>query len=371
MKKSFGVVNNKIDIPLLTTVLFLSCFGLLMVYNASSVSAFHDFGNKYFYLEEQAKWLVLGLFSMFVTSVIDYRIYKSLAFPAILASLILLLAVFIPGVGIKAYGAHRWLSLGAINFQPGELSKLTLVIYLSAWFSRGEAKSMAGKFLPFLTLLGLLVVLLMLEPDMGTTVVIITTALTLYFLSGAPIWHFLGIIPAAFLGGIAFILTSPYRVRRLTNFLNPMLDPQGASYHIRQILLALGSGGFFGVGIGKSRQKYEYLPEATTDSIAAVIGEELGLIGIVALIVGLLFVVYRGFKIAKKAPDRFGRFLGLGISVLIGVQVAINLSSMVAIIPLTGVPLPFISYGGSSLIVILSAVGILLNIGKQRTGGKQ
>jgi cell division protein FtsW len=206
--------------------------------------------------------------------------------------------------------------------------------------------------------------LVLLEPDLGTSVIIIAIALILYFASGAPVWHFALILPVLVVGVVGLAIISPYRMARLTTFLHPDKDPLGSSYHIRQALLGLGSGGWFGVGIGQSRQKYEYLPEANTDSIFAIIGEETGFVGGVAVILMFVFASWRGFRIAKRARDGFGRLLAIGITSWISVQTIINLSAMVALMPLTGVPLPFISYGGSSLIIMLAAAGILLNISK-------
>ena len=361
-KQSSGIA--KFDTLLALTTIILLAFGLLMVYNASSVSAFRDFRNQYYYLQEQAKWLILGFLGMMVTSNLNYKIYQRFAPILMGISTLLLIGVFLPGIGIKAYGAHRWINLGFTVIQPAELIKLALVIYLSAWFSHEKTREGSKKFLPLLVLCGILIALIMIQPDMGTAMVIVATSITMYFLSGAPLSHFIGIIPPFILGSVILVIKSPYRLRRLTTFLDPTADPQGASYHIRQVLISLGSGGLFGMGVGKSRQKYEYLPEATTDSIFAVIAEELGFIGSLAFLGLFIFIIYRGFKIAKEAPDRFSQLLALGISSWLGIQICINLAAMVALIPLTGVPLPFISYGGSSLVIALVGIGILLNISK-------
>lgn len=333
-----------------------------MVYDASVAIAIRDFSDQYHFVREQLRWLTFGCLAFAVFSFIDYHRWYKLALPMLLGTLGLLLAVFIPGIGLRALGANRWLSLGWMVVQPAELAKLTLLIYLSAWFAFKEQ----GRLIPFLVLLAMVVGLVVLEPDLGTGVVILTTALVIYFLSGAPVYQFLVLTPIL-VGGVIFLaVISPYRFARITTFLNPESDPLGASYQIRQTLLALGSGGLFGVGIGKSRQKYEYLPEANTDSIFAIVGEEVGFIGAAALITLFLFLIWRGFRIAKRAPDQFGRLLALGISSWIAVQVVINLAANVALIPLTGVPLPLISYGGSGLVVVLTALGILLNISRQR-----
>jgi len=353
------------DYILIGLVVLLSGFGLLMVYDSSVAIAIRDFNNQYYYLTEQLKWVILGLVVFTIASFVDYRIYKKLAFPMLIGTLFLLLVVFLPGVGIKALGAKRWINLGFTVLQPAELAKLTLVIYLSAWFAVKEK----GRLVSFLLLLGMIAGLIVLEPDLGTTLVIVATAMTMYFFSGAPVKQFALILPGLIVGVLGLAITSPYRFRRLTTFFNPENDPLGASYHIRQATLALGSGGLFGVGLGKSRQKYEYLPEANTDSIFAIIGEEIGFFGAVGLLMLFFILVWRGFQIARLTEDPFGRYLALGITSWVAYQVIMNIAATVALIPLTGVPLPLVSYGGSSLIVVLTGLGILVNISKFKSHG--
>lgn len=356
--------SGSVDWALVGLTILLSAFGLLMVYDSSVALAIRDFNNQYYYLTEQLKWVVVGLIVFGVASCVDYRIYKKFAFPMLVGTLALLLVVFLPGVGIKALGAKRWINLGFTVLQPAELAKLTIVIYLSAWFSTKEK----GRLVSFLLLLGMVGGLIVLEPDLGTTLVLVATALTMYFLSGAPVKQFALVVPVLIVGVMILAVSSPYRFRRLTTFFNPETDPLGASYHIRQATIALGSGGMFGVGIGKSRQKYEYLPEANTDSIFAIIGEEIGFVGAMGVLVLFLLLLSRGFLIAKKVEDPFGRYLALGITSWVGYQVVMNIAAMVALIPLTGVPLPLLSYGGSSLIVVLTGLGILVNIGRSHHG---
>ena len=343
------------------TVLALSLFGILMVYDSSVAIAVRDFGNQYYYAREQIKWLALGYVALVICSFVDYRAWKTVALPLLLGTIVLLITVFFPGVGIEALGAHRWINFGVFVLQPAELAKFTLVIYLSAWFSHQER----GRFFSFLLLLAMVVGLVIIEPDLGTSVIIVSIAVILYFASGAPLTHFAMLLPTLALALLGLAIVSPYRAARLTTFLHPNTDIQGAGYHIHQALLGLGSGGWFGVGVGMSRQKYEYLPEANTDSIFAIIGEEFGFIGSLAVILTFLFLVWRGFRVARRAPDRFGTMLALGVTAWIAMQTIINLSAMVALLPLTGVPLPFISYGGSSLIIMLAAVGILLSVSRK------
>ncbi|MBI4066820.1 putative lipid II flippase FtsW [Candidatus Gottesmanbacteria bacterium] len=345
----------------------LGIFGLLMIYESSNVSAFRDFGDKYHFVKDQLTWGILGTLGFIFASLFDYHKYYKLALPALLGTVLLLILVFVPGVGIHALGANRWIGLGLFSIQPAEIAKLSLVIYLSAWLSYKEK----GRFLPFILLVGLFAGLVILEPDLGTSIIIVSVSLILYFTSGAPLLHFLLLLPGGVIGTVLLAITSPYRLKRLTTFLNPSIDPLGASYHIRQVLIALGSGGWFGLGLGASRQKYEFLPEATTDSIFAIIGEEFGFIGAVILISLFVLLLYRIFKIAKSAPDKFGFLLAAGILGIIGMQIIVNLGAMTALLPLTGVPLPFISYGGSNLIITLVSCGILLNISRQQVTRKR
>lgn len=353
-------------------VLFLSLFGVLMVYDSSVAIAIRDFGDQYYYAKEQLKWLGIGIISMVVLSRIDYHKWYSLALPALLGVMGLLMAVFIPGFGVAALGAHRWLNFGIFVLQPAELAKLVLVVYLAAWFTPHHSNGVGftgrekGRFGAFLFLTGIIFGLVILEPDLGTGIIIVTTALVMYFLSGASIKNIAFLVPIVVIGVTLLAISSPYRFRRLTTFINPENDPLGASYQIRQVILALGSGGWTGIGIGKSRQKYEYLPEANTDSIFAIIGEETGFLGTTLVTLAFGFLVWRMFRVAARAPDSFGRFLVTGIASWIGVQSVLNIGAMVAVIPLTGIPLPFISYGGSSLVILLAAVGIVLNISRQR-----
>lgn len=352
---------HRADLLLLVAVLGLTVFGLFMLYDASSYVAFRDFGDKYRYIKDQLSWVVLGIVGMFILSLFDYKKYYNLALPILIGSIFLLFMVFVPGIGVNLLGARRWINLGVTLLQPSEFVKLALTIYLAAWFSIKEK----GRFVAFLLLIGLILLLIMLQPDMGTAMIILGEAVVMYFLSGGSIWHLLSLAPVVLIGGLGLILFEPYRAKRLMTFLNPNQGVQTSSYHLRQILIALGSGGIFGVGIGNSLQKYAYLPESTTDSIFAIIAEELGLVGGIVLILVLLFIIYRGFYIAVHAKDNFGKLLAGGITSFIAIQTIVNLGAQTALLPLTGVPLPFISYGGSALIINLVSVGILLNISRQ------
>lgn len=353
---------KKIDISLLLSVFILTLFGLFMVLDASSYVAYRDFADKYHYVRDQFFWIILGFIALTFFSFFDYRKLYSLALPILLAALILLVAVFIPGIGVHVLGASRWINLGSITIQPAEFVKLALAIYLSAWFSNKEK----GRFLAFSLLMVLLLGLVMIQPDMGTTAIILSEALVIYFLSGAKLIHFALIVPMIAFLGFLFIKLSPYRTKRFEAFLSGNESIESSSYHVKQILISLGAGGITGVGLGNSIQKYAYLPESTTDSIFAIIAEELGFLGAAALILSFIFIFGRCFYIAVNAKDNFGKLLAIGITTFLAAQTIINLAAQTALVPLTGVPLPFLSYGGSSLIVDLAAIGILLNISKNK-----
>lgn len=330
-----------------------------MVGSSSVVDAARDFGDKWYYLKLQSGWAVIGLAGFFLISRIPYQKLEKLSVTLLLVTLFLVALVLIPGVGSRLWGARRWLNLGFFSFQPAELAKLTLAIYFSSLLKK------VTRFWPFALILCLAGFLIMLEPDLGTTLILAGSSLITYFGSGGQL-RYLGLavpVLALLLGGL--ILFSPYRLNRLKTFFDYSRDPLGSSYHIRQVLLSLGSGGVFGVGLGQSKQKYEFLPEATTDSIFAVIGEEWGLIGGLAVIIAFVIFMRQGLSLVQTAPDKFGSNLALALTSWISLQALANLGAMVAIIPLTGVPLPFISYGGSSLVLVLLASGILVNIAKQ------
>ena len=348
------------DRVLFGLVLLTTLIGILFVYDSSVVIAMRDFSDRFYFAKEQIKWLVLGWIVFGIFSFISYKNWYRAAVPILMVTIGLLLAVFIPGISVKALGARRWINLGFTILQPAEFAKLALIIYLSAWFSSKERK----RLVPFLLLLGMVVGLILLEPDLGTASIVLIIALLLYFFSGAPAYHFMVLVPILIIGVFVLAVISPYRLARLTSFINPEKDPLGSSYQIRQATLALGSGGIMGVGIGKSRQKYEYLPEANTDSIFAIIGEETGLIGATFVSALYMIILYRGYTIARKVNNGFGRYLALGISSWIGLQAMINIAAISALIPLTGVSLPLISYGGSNLVVMLAGLGILMNISK-------
>lgn len=358
MVKSSKVQIHRPDFILLGTATTLILFGLLMVYNASPVTSLRDFGDPLHLIRFQAMWAFGGLILGFIIFKIPYTFWQKTAPIIIIFSIILLLAVFIPGFGAKIYGAQRWLRVGILSIQPAEFAKLAYIVYLGAFLSKKVKPT------PFIIVTAIMAGIVLGQRDMGTTIIITSIGIGLYFIAGGLLWHLLAMVPVVVGVGSVLILTSAYRKARLLAFLNPDLDPGGITYHISQALIALGSGGWFGVGLGESRQKYGFIPEVTTDSIFAVVGNELGFIGSSVLLLGFVLIIFRGFKIAMKAPDKFSYLVAAGITIWISVQAFLNIAGLSAVLPLTGVPLPFISYGGSSLVSIMVATAILLNISR-------
>ncbi len=361
--------SKKPDYIFLVLIVILVLIGLLMLASASSVIGFEKFQNSNYFLQHQIlNGVLIGGLLLFVLSKIDYRIWRKWAFLLLAFNILLLIAVLLPGIGYEYGGARRWIQVGSVIFQPSEFLKLTLIIYLAAFFEKSQAhkKETGYGFLPFLMMVGIIIVLIMFQPDMGTMFTISLIALAIYFTAGAP-FRLLAVIITGAVGVFALLIhIAPYRVERLTVFLNPALDPQGIGYHVNQALLAIGSGGIFGLGLGHSRQKFLYLPEVTGDSIFAIIAEELGLILSAGLIILFVAIMYRGLRIARSAPDTFAKLLTVGVIVWFVLQAFVNIGAMVGLLPLTGIPLPFISYGSSALIASLAAVGIILNISRQR-----
>lgn len=364
-----GSTRHQPDYVFLGIVTVLVIFGLVMLSSASSVLGFQRFGDSNYYLKKQLIAAVLGLLGFFTALKIDYRVWRKWSVPMMIGTVILLLLVFIPGIGPPLLGAQRWISIGPIFIQPSEIAKLTFLFYLAAWFERRDhlMGNIREGFVPFLMTLGLVAGLVLKQPDLGTTLIIILMSVTVYFSAGGSLRYLAG------LGGIGAILLflvvklEPYRAQRLTVFLNPDVDPQGISYHIRQAWLAIGSGGIFGLGLGRSQQKFNYLPEPAGDSIFAVMAEELGFIFVVLFIGAWLVLVLRGLRIARHAPDRFGQLTALGIITWLGFQAFLNIGALSGLVPLTGIPLPFMSHGGSALIISMTAIGVMMNISRQTT----
>lgn len=352
--KQKKVINKR----LLFTVLFLTFAGVLAVANASAPLALSNFSDRYYFLKAHALWAVLGIFLMLVVSQVNYKIWSKLSIVLFALSIVSLILVLTPFFGLNILGARRWFALGSLTLQPSEFVKLTLAMYMAR-----VASSKKGD-LSYYVPLFLVVFLVMLQPDLGTTFVIIMIGLSQIYISGVNIFRFIGVLTSSALMGFILIMTSSYRKERLLTFLVQTRDPLGKSYHIRQVLIALGSGGLFGVGLGQSRQKYLFLPEAASDSIFAIIAEEMGFVGAGIIVLLFAFIIYQAIKITKNSPDTYSKVLAVGLTSWIGIQAFANIGAMIALVPLTGIPLPFISYGGSSLIAMLMAIGILLNISK-------
>jgi cell division protein FtsW len=355
------------DYILILTVAAILAFGVVMVLSASfttaSAAPYHD---PLYFFKRQLLWSLLGGICFVVCLRIDYWRWKQWAPLITAATFFLLLAVLVPGVGRNVQGSRRWLGFGPAVFQPSELAKLTMVIYLSSWLTdrAPHIRRFWRATVPSLLVVAAAAGLILLEPDLGTAAALAATAVVLLYVAGVPLLQFGAIFVAAVPTLAAAIFTSSYRRQRFLAFLNPQAHPQGSGYHILQSLYALGSGGLFGVGLGLSRQKYFYLPEQYTDFIFAVLGEELGLVGGL-LVLGLFGVlIWRGYRIAATAPDLFAALLAAGITTMLAVQAVVNIGVVTALLPVTGIPLPMMSYGGSSLVFTLGGLGILANISR-------
>ncbi|MFC6331363.1 stage V sporulation protein E [Paenibacillus septentrionalis] len=354
------------DIWLLISILMILGIGLMMVYSASAVKAFHEFGDQFYFLKRQAIFAGLGLVSMLFLSRIHYTMWKKWAPIMLIVCFGLLLLVLIPGVGVVRGGARSWLGIGSFGIQPSEFMKLAMIIFLAKWLSIEQQKitHFTKGLLPPLGLVFLAFGLIMLQPDLGTGAVMVGASMILIFTAGARLIHLGGLAMIGVVGFVGLIIAAPYRLKRITSFLDPWSDPLGGGYQIIQSLFAIGPGGLVGLGLGASRQKFSYLPEPQTDFIFSILAEELGFIGGATLILLFLIVVWRGVRTAISAPDTFGSLMAIGITSIIGVQVLINIGVVIGMMPVTGITLPLVSYGGSSLTLLLTALGILLNISR-------
>ncbi len=358
--------NPNLIILIVTGVLVI--FGLFMVTSAGGVISLEKFNQSFYFAKNQIlKGLIPGLILGYIFYRLPYQYLRKYALPIFVIGLALLAAVFIPGIGMALGGAKRWLQIGSFNFQPSEIFKLGFIIYLASFLGKtdkSDKKENRQRLIPFLIILGITGLLIALEPDIGTLGVFALTAVAMYFISKAPISHILILATAGFLVLLLLINIFPHALQRVQVLFHPDLAPQGMGYQMSQSLIAFGSGGFFGQGLTQGKQKFLYLPQAAGDSIAAVIGEELGFLGMLGMLALFVTFGFQGLKIARYAPDDFSRLLAGGITCYIIIQTFINITAIVGLIPLTGVTLPFISYGGTSLAVSLVGVGILLNISR-------
>lgn len=361
------------DHTLLIVTMILALVGLVMVFSASAVVAGNRFQDSGYFLKRQLAWLTFGFLLLHLASHIDYVWWKRLSIPLLGLIMVLLVMVLIPSLGVAAKGARRWLRLGPISIQPAEMVKLVAVMYLAAYLTKKEDRItiFSSGLLPVLIVVGLLSGLVLLEPDLGTVVVIGSVTVGLLFLGGARMSHLLALGLCAVPVVSVLVLGSSYRRQRLMTFLAPWKDASDAGFQITQSFLAFGSGGPFGVGLGEGKQKLFFLPEAHTDFVLALVGEELGLVGTGAIILLFALFVVRGFQIAARARMPFGRYLGMGITLLIGIQALVNACVVTGLVPTKGLTLPFVSYGGSSLVISLLGVGILLNISRDRQAGRE
>jgi cell division protein FtsW len=359
------------DMTLLVTVLILLSVGVVMVYSASSVEAYALYGSASYFLKRQLLWGALGLAAMAVLSRVPYATWGRWAVPLFAFTLVCLVAVLIPHVGIKINGARRWLGAGPLVFQPSEFAKFSAVLLFALTLSRRSVpvSDFRRGFLPHIGLIALLFFLILREPDLGTALSLGGTALVMMVVAGADLWHVAALALVGLPAVGLLIVTEPYRLQRILAFLDPFKDPLGSGYHTIQALLALGSGGLLGTGLGHSALKFFYLPEAHTDFIFAILAEELGFVGGAAVIALFFVFAWRGYRIALAAADPFAALLAVGLTTMVLLQAVLNIGVVTDSLPVTGVPLPFISYGGSSLVFTLAAVGILLNISRQAAPG--
>ena len=365
-KNSRAKGKGDVFIPILAVALAL--FGVLMVYSASSYSAMNDYGDAFFFVKKQIIGVVIGISVMTFTCFFDYGRYKKIGIFAVALAVILLVLVFIPGIGVESYGAKRWIGFFGVTVQPSEIAKFSLVLFAAGYFSAKPER--ANRFLTVLPVIGvgvLLCVLIILEPNMSITMCVGILLIGLLYAAGVK-WRSIALLLVPIIAAVPLlIIVEPYRLKRLSAFINPWASPKGEGYQLLQSLYALGSGGWFGVGLFNSRQKFEFLPFSESDFILSVIGEEFGIFGVTVLFVVMFFLIYKGIKVASTANDLFGMMLASGIVMIYAVQVLINALVVSGSIPPTGLPLPLISSGNTSVIVFLAAFGVLYNISRKAT----
>ncbi|WP_368503990.1 stage V sporulation protein E [Alkalihalophilus sp. As8PL] len=354
------------DYVLLLATIALLAIGLIMVYSASEAWASYRFDDSFFFAKRQLFFASIGVVAMLFIMNVDYWTWRTWAKLLLIICFILLIIVLIPGVGLVRGGARSWLGVGAFSIQPSEFMKMAMIAFLAKYLSENQKKIVSFKkgLVPSLSLVMLAFGMIMLQPDLGTGAVMVGTCVAMIFVAGAKISHFIGLAMIGLVGFVGLIASAPYRIKRITSFLDPWSDPLGSGFQIIQSLYAIGPGGLMGMGLGESRQKYFYLPEPQTDFIFAILAEELGFIGGLFVIFLFGILLWRGIKIALGAPDLFGSFLSVGIIGMIAIQVMINIGVVTGLMPVTGITLPFLSYGGSSLTLMLVAIGVLLNISR-------
>ncbi|MFO7262846.1 MAG: stage V sporulation protein E [Bacillaceae bacterium G1] len=354
------------DFLLMVSVMGLLAIGIVMVYSSSAVLAEYQQGDSFYYVKRQLLFAVLGLVSMYTLMNIDYWVWRRWAGWLLLGCFLLLVIVLIPGVGLVRGGARSWLGVGAFSIQPAEFVKLAIILYLAHMMANHPERipSFWRGMVPALFLSGSAFALIMMQPDLGTGTVLMATTVVMLFAAGSRMLHLGGLAILGIVAFAALIAAAPYRMQRIIAFLDPWQDPQGAGYQLIQSLYAIGPGGLMGLGLGKSIQKFGYLPEPQTDFIFSILAEELGFLGAGFVLVLFAVMAWRGVRVAMYAPDFYGSLVAIGIIAMIMIQVVINIGVVTGLLPVTGITLPFLSYGGSSLTIVLTAVGLLLNISR-------
>lgn len=357
---------KKFDLVLFISILIIALFGVIMIYSASNVWALYKFNDAFKFLKNQLFFFILGTILMIIISKVNYNIYYKYANKLLLIGLILLILVLIPGIGTVRNGSRSWFGIGSLGIQPSEAMKLILIIFTSKYLSNNEKsiKDIKKGIMPIMLILFLVFGLIMLQPDFGTGMIIIVSIMGLIFISGVDLKLFKVLAIIGFFGIGGLIVVAPYRLKRILSFINPWTDPLGSGFQIIQSLYAIGPSGLFGYGFLNSRQKHFYLPEPQTDFIFSIISEEFGFLGVIFISILFLIIIYRGFKIAKNIDSLFPKYLAFGITFSLSFQTLLNLMVVVGLIPVTGVTLPFLSYGGSSLLITMCSMGILLNISR-------
>ncbi len=359
-------MNKKFDIPLFIAIIVLTLFGLMMISSASSIWAEYKFNDSFYYLKRQLIFIIVGIFLMLKVSKIDYSIYYNNSNKILLICFILLILVLIPGIGSVRNGSRSWFGIGSLGIQPSEAAKLALIIFTSKYLSNSSKfiKSYKEGVFPILGVVFIFFGLIMLQPDLGTGMIIVVSIISLLFIAGVNMKFFIGGGVIGLIGVIILIIIAPYRMDRITSFINPWKDPLGTGFQIIQSLYAVGPGGLLGTGYLNSIQKQFYLPEPQTDFIFSIIAEEFGIVGAIFVSFMFIFIIYRGLKISLSAKDLFAKYLSFGMIFQLAFQSSMNLMVVIGMIPVTGVTLPFLSYGGSSLLITLFSMGVLLNISR-------
>lgn len=359
--------NKQMDLVLFITTLLLLAIGVTMVLSASAPYALNTYGDSYYFAKDQLIYAIVGIVIMLVISNIDYRIYKRFGLVALIGGIGVLLLVFIPGLGVTRNNATRWINIG-VQIQTSEITKIAVIVFFASLLSQKKyeekIKHSYKFFLSCLAILGIIMLILLKQPHMSAAVVILGISMVIIFAAGCNLKYIISLVPVAIAGLLGLIIMSPYRLDRLKYWLDPWQDFKGEGWQLAQSLMAIGSGGVFGLGLGKSKQKYMYLPEQQNDFIFAVICEELGFFGAVLVISLFAIFVWRGVLISIKCKDKFGSYMAIGITTMIGLQAIFNIAVVTGTIPVTGISLPFFSYGGSSLLILLASTGVLLNISK-------